>query len=61
MAGGVEIGVEIGLGRGITGDDKGHEDTVREVDGCGPKIEIIQLIKLNLRNLIQKIYLLDIM
>ena len=31
-------GVEIGLGRGITGDDKGHEDTVREVDGCGPKI-----------------------
>ena len=31
-------GVEIGLGRGITGDDKGCEDTVREVDGCGPKI-----------------------
>ena len=47
MAGGVEIGVEIGLGRGITGDDKGREDTVCEVDGCGPKIEIIQLIKLN--------------
>ena len=31
-------GVEIGLGRGITGDDKGHEDTVCEIDGCGPKI-----------------------
>ena len=35
---GVGGGVEIGLGRGITGDDKGREDTVREVDGCGPKI-----------------------
>ena len=35
---GVGRGVEIGLGRGITGDDKGCEDTVREVDGCGPKI-----------------------
>ena len=35
---GVAGGVEIGLGRGITGDDKGHEDTVCEVDGCGPKI-----------------------
>ena len=31
-------GVEIGLGRGITGDDKGCEDTVREVDGCVPRI-----------------------
>ena len=41
MAGGVEIGVEIGLGRGITGDYKGCEDTVHKVDGCGPKIEII--------------------
>ena len=48
VAGGVEIGVEIGLGRGITGDYKGGEDTVREVDGCGPKIEIIRLIKFNL-------------
>ena len=35
---GVGGGVEIGLGRGITGDDKGHEDTVHEVDCCGPKI-----------------------
>ena len=34
MAGGVEIGLE----RGITGDDKGCEDTVHEVDGCRPKI-----------------------
>ena len=25
----------IGMGRGITGDDKGHEDTLCEVDGCG--------------------------
>ena len=31
-------GVKIGLGRGITGDDKGCGDTVREVDGCRPKI-----------------------
>ena len=33
-----EGGVEIGLERGITGNDKGCEDTVCEVDGCGPKI-----------------------
>ena len=35
---GVGGGVEIALGREITGDDKGGEDTVREVDGCEPKI-----------------------
>ena len=35
---GVAGSIEIGLGRGITGDDKGCEDTVCEVDGCRPKI-----------------------
>ena len=35
---GVGGGFKIGLGRGITDDNKGHKDTVHEVDSCGPKI-----------------------
>ena len=37
----MEIGLEGGLkwlGRGITGDDKGCENTVCKVDRCEPKL-----------------------